>query len=135
MKSLNYEKNSFIIVGIIFFCMFLLMICFYTAFKRINNYQVLSGRIRKKNIVEVMIDTKHINILYQNNSVYINDKKTKFSIVEVSRDILKQSNTKYSLVLIEVKVDGIENDFVTLTFLDKKINLWKIFNVIWKGEE
>ena len=111
------------------------MICFYTAFKRINNYQVLSGRIRKKNIVEVMIDTKHINILYQNNSVYINDKKTKFSIVEVSRDILRQSNTKYSLVLIEVKVDGIENDFVTLTFLDKKINLWKIFNVIWKGEE
>lgn len=134
MKSLNYEKNSLIIVSIILFCVFLLITCFYTVFKRINDYQVLSGRIRKKDIVEVMINTKYINLLYQNNSVYIEDEKTNFSIVEVSRDILRQNSTKYSLVLIEVKVDGIENDFVTLTFLDKKMNLWKIFNVIWKGE-
>ena len=84
---------------------------FYTWFKRINSYVILEGRVRKSHYIELMIDSRKLDILYKNRSVYIDDKKYKFSISDITKNVLTNKKTKYSLVLIEVKYEGYDNDY------------------------
>ncbi|CCY79441.1 unknown [Mycoplasma sp. CAG:877] len=81
-----------------------------------------------------MIDSRKLDILYKNRSVYIDDKKYKFSISDITKDVLTNKKTKYSLVLIEVKYEGYDNDYLRLVFNDKKISLSEIFKIIWEGD-
>ena len=65
--------------------------------------------------------------------LYIGDKKASFSIVEVNKDILIDSDDKYNLVLLKTKASLNDGEIVELTFKDKRISLFTIFDVIWKG--
>ena len=105
----------------------------YTWYKKINSYSLVTGRVRKKNLIELYIKDKDMNIIYKNSNVYIGDKKASFSIVEVNKDILIDSDDKYNLVLLKTKASLNDGEIVELTFKDKRISLFKIFDVIWKG--
>ena len=76
---------------------------------------------------------KDMNIIYKNSNVYIGDEKASFSIVEISKDILIDSDDKYNLVLLKTKSSLSDGEIVELTFNDKRISLFKIYDVIWKG--
>ena len=134
MKLVNYEKNKFIAFLVVLLFVLLIGLGFYTWFKRINSYVILEGRVRKSNYIELMIDSRKLDILYKNRSVYIDDKKYKFSISDITKDVLTNKKTKYSLVLIEVKYEGYDNDYLRLVFNDKKISLSEIFKIIWEGD-
>lgn len=134
MKLVNYEKNKFITFLVVLLFVLLIGLGFYTWFKRINSYVILEGRVRKSNYIELMIDSRKLDILYKNRSVYIDDKKYKFSISDITKDVLTNKKTKYSLVLIEVKYEGYDNDYLRLVFNDKKISLSEIFKIIWEGD-
>lgn len=132
MKLIDYEKRRFIVL-VSFILLLLMLGCFvYTfCYKAINGYFLITGRVRNNNIVEIVIKSGDLNILYDNSVVYIDDKKKKFTILEVSNDVLIDKNVKYSMVLIETNVKGKANDVLQLTFNNKKHELWKIFEVIW----
>lgn len=134
MKLVNYEKNKFIAFLVFLLFVLLIGLGFYTWFKRINSYVILEGRVRKSHYIELMIDSRKLDILYKNRSVYIDDKKYKFSISDITKDVLTNKKTKYSLVLIEVKYEGYDNDYLRLVFNDKKISLSEIFKIIWEGD-
>ena len=134
MKLVIYEKNKFIAFLVVLLFVLLIGIGFYTWFKRINSYVILEGRVRKSHYIKLMIDSRKLDILYKNRSVYIDDKKYKFSISDITKDVLTNKKTKYSLVLIEVKYEGYDNDYLRLVFNDKKISLSEIFKIIWEGD-
>lgn len=134
MKLVNYEKNKFITFLVVLLFVLLIGLGFYTWFKRINSYVILEGRVRNSHYIELMIDSRKLDILYKNRSVYIDDKKYKFSISDITKDVLTNKKTKYSLVLIEVKYEGYDNDYLRLVFNDKKISLSEIFKIIWEGD-
>ena len=134
MRLVNYEKKK--LIGVFVFCLFVLFIgiFFYTWFRRINTYVILEGRVRGKNYIELMVPNDKLEVLYKNKTVYIEDVKKKFVISDVSKDVLENKKMKYSLVVLEVSLYLIDNEFVTLVFCDKKVKLFKIFSVIWEGD-
>lgn len=134
MKFVNYEKNKFITFLVILLFVLLIVLGFYTWFRRINSYVILEGRVRKKYYIELMVDSRILDVLYKNGSVFIDDKKYRFSISDITKDVLTNKKIKYSLVLIEVKYGGYDNDYLRLVFNDKKISLSEIFKIIWEGD-
>lgn len=134
MRLVNYEKKKFIIFLVVLLFVLLMGLGFYTWFKKINRYVILEGRVRKKYYIELMIDSRRLDILYKNRSVYIDDKKYRFSISDITKDVLTNKKIKYSLVLIEVKYEGYDNDYLRLVFNDKRISLKEIFKIIWEGD-
>lgn len=134
MKFVNYEKNKFITFLVILLFVLLIVLGFYTWFRRINSYIILEGRVRKKYYIELMVDSRKLDVLYKNGSVFIDDKKYRFSISDITKDVLTNKKIKYSLVLIEVKYEGYDNDYLRLVFNDKKISLSEIFKIIWEGD-
>lgn len=134
MRLVNYEKKK-LVFGFVF-CLFVLFIgiFFYTWFRRINTYVILEGRVRGKNYIELMVPNDKFEVLYKNKTVYIEDVKKKFVISDVSKDVLENKKMKYSLVVLEVSLSLMDNEFVTLVFCDKKVKLFKIFSVIWEGD-
>lgn len=134
MKFVNYEKNKFITFLVILLFVLLIVFGFYTWFRRINSYVILEGRVRKKYYIELMVDSRKLDVLYKNGSVFIDDKKYRFSISDITKDVLTNKKIKYSLVLIEVKYEGYDNDYLRLVFNDKKISLSEIFKIIWEGD-
>ena len=134
MKLVNYERNKFITFLVVLLFVLLIGLVFYTWFRRINSYVILEGRVRKRYYIELMVDTRKLDILYKNGSVFIDDKKYKFSISDITKDVLTNKKIKYSLVLIEVKYEGLDNDYLRLVFNDRKISLWEIFKIIWEGD-
>lgn len=134
MKFVNYEKNKFITFLVILLFVLLIVLGFYTWFRRINSYVILEGRVRKKYYIELMVDSRKLDVLYKNGSVFIDDKKHRFSISDITKDVLTNKKIKYSLVLIEVKYEGYDNDYLRLVFNDKKISLSEIFKIIWEGD-
>ena len=134
MKFVNYEKNKFITFLVILLFVLLIVLGFYTWFRRINSYVILEGRVRKKYYIELMVDSRKLDVLYKNGSVFIDDKKYRFSISDITKDVLTNKKIKYSLVLIEVKYGGYDNDYLRLVFNDKKISLSEIFKIIWEGD-
>lgn len=134
MRLINYEKKK-LVFGFVF-CLFTFFIgvFFYTWFRRINTYVIFEGRVRGKNYLELMVPTDKLEVLYKNKIVYIDDVKKKFVISDVSKDVLENKKTKYSLVVLEVSLSLMDNEFVTLVFCEKKFNLFKIFSVIWEGD-
>lgn len=131
---MNYEKNKFITFLVILLFVLLIVFGFYTWFRRINSYVILEGRVRKKYYIELMVDSRKLDVLYKNGSVFIDDKKYRFSISDITKDVLTNKKIKYSLVLIEVKYEGYDNDYLRLVFNDKKISLSEIFKIIWEGD-
>ena len=81
-----------------------------------------------------MVPNDKLEVLYKNKTVYIEDVKKKFVISDVSKDVLENKKMKYSLVVLEVSLSLMDNEFVTLVFCDKKVKLFKIFSVIWEGD-
>lgn len=134
MKFVNYEKNKFITFLVILLFVLLIVLGFYTWFRRINSYVILEGRVRKKYYIELMVDSRKLDVLYKNGSVFIDDKKYRFSISDITKDVLTNKKIKYSLVLIKVKYEGYDNDYLRLVFNDKKISLSEIFKIIWEGD-
>lgn len=134
MRLINYEKKK-LVFGFVF-CLFIFFIVVfsYTWFRRINTYVIFEGRVRGKNYLELMVPTDKLEVLYKNKIVYIDDVKKKFVISDVSKDVLENKKTKYSLVVLEVSLSLMDNEFVTLVFCEKKVNLFKIFSVIWEGD-
>ena len=134
MRLVNYEKKK--LIGVFVFCLFVLFIgiFFYTWFRRINTYVILEGRVRGKNYIELMVPNDKLEVLYKNKTVYIEDVKKKFVISDVSKDVLENKKMKYSLVVLEVSLSLMDNEFVTLVFCAKKVKLFKIFSVIWEGD-
>ena len=134
MRLVNYEKKK--LIGVFVFCLFVLFIgiFFYTWFRRINTYVILEGRVRGKNYIELMVPNDKLEVLYKNKTVYIEDVKKKFVISDVSKDVLENKKMKYSLVVLEVSLSLMDNEFVNLVFCDKKVKLFKIFSVIWEGD-
>lgn len=134
MKFVNYEKNKFVTFLVILLFVLLIVLGFYTWFRRINSYVILEGRVRKKYYIELMVDSRKLDVLYKNGSVFVDDKKYRFSISDITKDVLTNKKIKYSLVLIEVKYEGYDNDYLRLVFNDKKISLSEIFKIIWEGD-
>ena len=81
---------------------------------------------------ELIITKKDLDILYHNKIFYINNKKYKYEIVEVNRDIISRNNSKYSEVIVSLD-KSINEDVIVSYIFYKKRRLIDIFRIIYKS--
>ena len=100
---------------------------------KISNYQVFDGVVFSDNLVVVMVEKKYLDLFYDNSSVFIDNKKIRFSLYKINRDILKRDDIVYSEIYLKIKLTGYkENDVVRFSVFKNKVYSYKLFEVIWR---
>ncbi len=136
MKLKKYEKTFLLYFFIYLFLAGILILLFYCFSGKFNNYYAINGVVFGNDIVEVMVTSSELKILYKNGFLYLDDKKKNYDIVKVNKNILKTKNKKYHEVLISLDVDNMkENDILQLVFCDERIKIFEIFKSIWKEDK
>ena len=113
MKLVNYEKKGFVIFLVVFLFILLFGLCVYTWCKKINSYSLVTGRVRKKNLIELYIKDKDMNIIYKNSNVYIGDKKYDYTVDGENYQFNIPNNTKkQDVTIMAVDAAGNKTNYV-----------------------
>lgn len=124
--KLLYLIGSFILI-ILFSCIVILFN------KKIIKYRVFDGIVFSDSLVVLMVDGNDLDLFYTNSYVFINNKKIKFELYKVDKDILKRDNKYYSEIYLKMDFNKYkENDVLKISILDEKIYSYKLFDVIWR---
>lgn len=127
LKS-NYEKfyGSMFIMFIIFILEVLLTICLFKI--SINIYKTYSCVVIKDDLVYLFIEKDDLKLFNSNNYIYYKNRKCKYEIIEVNRNVLKS----YHEIVIKFKFKNKSYDSINISIFKKKIKLIHLFDVIWK---
>ena len=132
----SYESFGKVLVGFSCFliCVFITIIIFSN--KKVVLYEVFNGVIFNKNIVVLVLDNDEIKLFNKNKNLYIKNKKKKFEIIKIDKDILEREGKKYNQVYIKVNISNMYkvNDVVNISIMNKNVSSLKIFNIIWEGD-
>ena len=118
MKVRNYERQDLII-----FILLVLIIIEVISFTLLFRYKVY-------------VDKKEKEIINKNKTIYLNNKKLKYKIIEDKGVIIKKNNKKYYELLIRVKTpkNNKSSDYVELSIKNKKISILKLLKKIGEGD-
>ena len=135
MKVRNYEKKDLImLLVIIFFILEIIGISYLIKDKEYTYYKI-SGVISNKNVITMIVDNNEKKILYNNQTIYLDNKNIKYKIKENRGVILKKNNKKYYEILIKIKLPKNKKttDVLEFSIKNKKRKLIEIIKNIWKG--
>jgi len=100
-------------------------------------YHKIIGIYSKENIITSIVDNTERKLLYDNNVLWIEDKKKKYEIVEDRGIILKRKKKNYYELIIKIK--GLKHnetkDTLELSIPMNKINMWKLVHKTWEGDK
>ena len=132
----NYEKQSFVMFLIFILFITELLFVIYILNHKEYDYLKINGIVIKNDVVLIMIDEKTRKTLRKNSSLYYNDKKYVFKIIEDTGKVLKEGY--YELILkFSFSKDNNKikpNDILELVLTKKKISLISFFKLIWEGD-
>ena len=83
--------------------------------------------------------TKNVNIyqqIYQNKTIYIENKKKNFKIKKIEKNILERDGEKYNQVFFEVNFTDLYkvNDVLNVSVMEKNVRSLYIFRIIWGSD-
>ena len=134
MTEKSYEKKSILKVFIVIDFVLLLIFVMYITNKKINSFINFEGVIKDKGRVEILVNNKYKDLIYKNSSLYYNDKKYMYTIENVNKDVVKKKKDTYTLFELGIEIKKNKNEIVNLVFNKKRINVYEIFKIIWKGD-
>jgi len=118
---------------IVFITTFVLMINY--NFKIIDYYQI-KGIVKEKGL-NISLPIEKVDSIINNRYIYIGGEKYKYSVKEISDNIVENSNSFYQNIVLDVDLkdrEFIENNIIESKFIiSKKTILEYIYNLI-KGE-
>ena len=136
MKSKRYESMTFIytVIFILIIIVFLLLI--FSLNKNIKTYKVINSSVFKDNVVEAIVTDKQLKMIYNNKYLFLNRKKVLIRIIEINKSVLVRKNNEYHRVLLKVKLkkNCKVNDIKSLVLFNRKVNIFEMIKIIWKGE-
>ena len=80
MKTKNYEKTELIIFITTIFLILEIIGIICLVKKKEYTYQKVSGIVSGKNLVTVIVNNKERKYFYQNQTLFLNNKNTKYSL-------------------------------------------------------
>ncbi len=133
MKLANYEKKSIVSFSILLFLVGVLGLFIFTVSYKMPSYYLITGVVCKEDLIEVMVSDKELKQLYRSNFTYIDDKKYEYHIREVVREAIVKNKENYHIAYIECSIhDEKENDIIDFSFQEKRVPLFRIFDVVWR---
>lgn len=137
MRIHNYEKKAGLIFVITLLIILELIGCIYMKNTKETIYHKIIGIYSKENIITSIVDNTERKLLYDNNVLWIEDKKKKYEIVEDRGIILKRKKKNYYELIIKIK--GLKQketkDTLELSIPMNKINMWKLVHKTWEGDK
>ena len=136
MKIRNYEKENIIYILIVLLFIIESIFIFNLFHKKEFIYKKMTGIVMKDNIMLLVSSKEQNKLLNKNKYLYINNKKKKYKIIEVKRNIITKGKTKYNETLIEIKFDKKykPNDMIDVVLKDKKIYIFELFRNVIRGD-
>ena len=134
MKKM-YEKNKLIFIFSIFLiCMIILFFLFLFKLK-IVVYKNISGIVFSDNIVTFLVEDEELKLFYKNKVIYFKNKKKKFKLKKIDKNILKRNGVSYHYVYLEIVIpkNYKVNDVLNISVVETNIPCIKIFRIIWEG--
>ena len=126
MKN-NFNVISIFIIFIIGLFILLIISCNY----KIKEYKEFNLIHLNNNKYELIVNRKDLELLNNNKIIYINNRKYRYKIIEVNRDIIKRDDKKYSEVKISLD-KSINEDIIVSYIFYKNNRLIDIFRIIYK---
>lgn len=126
MKN-NFNVISIFIIFIIGLFILLIISCNY----KIKEYKEFNLIHLNNNKYELIVNRKDLELLNNNKVIYINNRKYRYKIIEVNRDIIKRDDKKYSEVKISLD-KSINEDIIVSYIFYKNNRLIDIFRIIYK---
>ncbi len=126
MKN-NFNVISIFIIFIIGLFILLIISCNY----KIKEYKEFNLIHLNNNKYELIVNKKDLELLNNNKVIYINNRKYRYKIIEVNRDIIKRDDKKYSEVKISLD-KSINEDIIVSYIFYKNNRLIDIFRIIYK---
>ena len=130
MKIKKYERKDLIIITIISVVMVEIIIFLFLnkiRIKEYNNYQIIALESNKAMVITKIKDK---NIWYKNRFIYINGKKVKYDINQITKD---REYLKL-LLIINIPEKHNENDIITISIENKRTNIIKAIMKTWGGD-
>jgi hypothetical protein len=130
----KYMKNKYEIIQVfILFIISILIVIIVSCNIKISTYKVFSLIHLNNNKYELIISNKDLELFYRSKSLYINNNKYTFKIIEVNTDIKEMNNIKYNELIIKINKYKSNNNLVDCSILSNRVRLITIFSSIYKN--
>ena len=127
-------KNKYEIIQVfILFIISLLIVIIISYNIKISTYKVFSLIHLNNSKYELIIRNKDLNLFYSSKSLYINNNKYTFKIIEINTDIKEIDNIKYNELIIKINKYKSNNNLVDCSILSNRVRLITIFSSIYKN--
>ena len=132
----RYENFENIVLFSILTLLLIFISIFFINQKRLITYKVFSAVYYDKNIICLVVSNDDVNLFFKNKKLFIDSNKISFEIERVDKDILKREGDIYSSVYIKANISNMYkiNDGIEVSIMNKKINIFNIFKIIWEGD-
>lgn len=129
----NYEKNQ-LIISMSFIFLILCSIFVVNIFTyRYRNYKVLNSVLITKDYIKLVVTDEDLKKLKGSNYIFIDDKKVKFKIIEIVRNVLKKEKNYHEVVInTNTNKRYHDEDYIKITIYDDREKLINIFKSCWK---
>ena len=132
----RYENFENIVLFSILTLLLIFISIFFINKKRLITYKVFSAVYYDENIICLVVSNDDVNLFFKNKKLFIDSNKISFEIERIDKDILKREGDIYSSVYIKANISNMYkiNDGIEVSIMNKKINIFNIFKIIWEGD-
>lgn len=131
---MKYEDFSFITLNILLFfilCFFIIYFIFMSKICIFESYNII---YINNNLYEIIVSDRELNNFYKNSSLYIENKKYKYSIDKVNKNIMNNNNVNYSEMFLNIdKTNYKSNDIVKISILNRRERLIYIIKNVFNS--
>ena len=125
-------RNNFNVISIfIIFIIDLFVLFIFSYNYKIKEYKEFNLIHLNNNKYELIVNKKDLELLNSNKNIYINNKKYRYKIIEVNRNIISRDDKKYNDVKLELD-KSINEDIVVSYIFYRDNRLINIFKIIYK---
>ena len=132
----QYEKNFAINIFLIIFILLIIFFIYMIFNLKIIIYKKYPGIVMEQNNIVLYIPKNEIKRFYKINCFYINNKKIKFTLKEISKIQKNEGDKNYVYTCFNIdsptNYDIGETVYVSIQCGKKKA--YEIFKIIWEGD-
>ena len=126
-------KNKYdIIQAFILFIISIIIVLIISINIKITTYKTYSLIHLNNNKYEIILSKKDLVLFNQTKSIYINNSKYKYKIIEINSNIKRIDNTKYNELIIEIYNYKSNSNIIECSIISKRKKLIHIFTSIYK---
>lgn len=133
----NYEKIQGLYFAIFLFIIIEIVICYLYFHKQYRTYTNLTSIVITNNYIKAYVDSNSLQELKQSKYFYVDNKKIKYDLINIEKNILKKGKIPFHEVMIKFNIPKKykDNDTIYISIYSKKKGIYTIFKKCWESDE